>query len=161
MYKRQGYPLTPCDKESAGTEITLVLKESTEEEDYDAYLNPYRISTIVKKYSDYVRYPIRMMMEHTHLKEGSEDEYETVPELETLNSMTPIWKRDQKEVTDEEYAQFYQDKFSDYTAPAKVIRSRTEGSATYTSLLFIPGRTPHNFYSRSYEKGLQLSLIHI
>ena len=151
-----GYTLSPCEKEEVGTEVTLVLKEDTDEEHYSEYLDGFRLSSIVKKYSDYVRYPIRMMTEHQQLKEGSKDEYEPVSALEVLNSMTPIWKRDKKKVTDEEYAGFYQDKFSDYTAPAKVISSRTEGSATYTALLFIPGRTPYDFYSKSYEKGLQL-----
>ena len=141
-----GYTLSPCEKEEVGTEVTLVLKEDTDEEHYSDYLDGFRLSSIVKKYSDYVRYPIRMMTEHQQLKEGSKDEYEPVSALEVLNSMTPIWKRDKKKVTDEEYAGFYQDKFSDYTAPAKIKKKKKEGSATNTALPIIPGRSPYVFY---------------
>lgn len=151
-----GYTLTPYEKADFGTEIILVIKENENDEDYDMFLDKFRLSALVKKYSDYIRYPIYMEMEHTHPVEGKEGEFETVTEIEVLNSMTPIWKKDKKEVTDEEYAGFYQDKFADFTPPAKVIQSKTEGSATYTSLLFIPGRTPYDFYTKGYEKGLQL-----
>ncbi len=151
-----GYTITPYDKKDFGTEIILVIKENENDENYDMFLDKFRLADLVKKYSDYIRYPIYMEMEHTHPVEGKEGEYETVQEIEVLNSMTPIWKKAKKDVTDEEYAGFYQDKFADFTPPAKVIQSKTEGSATYTSLLFIPGRTPYDFYTKGYEKGLQL-----
>lgn len=150
-----GYTLEPCEKECVGTTITLLVKPSTEEENYDEFLEKYRLQSIVKKYSDYIRYPIIMDMETSRKKEDS-DEYETVTEATTLNSMVPIWKRDKKKVTDEEYAVFYQEKFFDYTKPLRVMQSKTEGTATFTSLLFIPGKAPYNYYSKEFEKGLQL-----
>ncbi len=152
----EGYTITPCQKDSFGTDIILVVKENAEEENYDEFLDEYRLVSIVKKYSDYIRYPITMYREHSRKKEGSEDEYETYTELETLNSMVPLWKRDKKDVSDEEYNNFYKEKFMDFTDPARVISSKTEGSATYNALLFIPGRAPFNYYTRDYEKGLQL-----
>ena len=151
-----GYTITPCQKESFGTDVILVVKPDTEEEHYDEFLDEYRLVGIVKKYSDYIRYPITMLREHSRKKEGTEDEYETYTELETLNSMVPLWKRDKKDVKPEEYNAFYKDKFFDFTDPARVIVSRTEGTATYNALLFIPGRAPFNYYTRDYEKGLQL-----
>ena len=151
-----GYTVKPCEKDSAGTVITLHIKADTEEEKYGEFLETYRIRELIKKYSDYIRYPIRMETSHRQKKEGTEDEYEDVFEDETLNSMTPIWKKPQSKVTDEEYAEYYKAKFSDYEAPLKVIRQSTEGSATYTALLFIPAHAPYDFYSRDYEKGLQL-----
>lgn len=151
-----GYTITPCQKDSFGTDVILVVKPDTEEEHYDEFLDEYRLVGIVKKYSDYIRYPITMLREHSRKKEGTEDEYETYTELETLNSMVPLWKRDKKDVKPEEYNAFYKDKFFDFTDPARVIVSRTEGTATYNALLFIPGRAPFNYYTRDYEKGLQL-----
>lgn len=151
-----GYTIKPCDKEKAGTVITLHIKEDTEEEKYGAFLETYRIRELIKKYSDYIRYPIRMETSHKQKKEGTENEYEDVYEDETLNSMTPIWKKPQSKVTDEEYAEYYKGKFNDYEAPLKVIRQSTEGNATYTALLFIPSHAPYDYYSRDYEKGLQL-----
>ena len=151
-----GYTITPCQKESFGTDVILVVKPDTEEEHYDEFLDEYRLVGIVKKYSDYIRYPTTMLREHSRKKEGTEDEYETYTELETLNSMVPLWKRDKKDVKPEEYNAFYKDKFFDFTDPARVIVSRTEGTATYNALLFIPGRAPFNYYTRDYEKGLQL-----
>ena len=151
-----GYTVKPCDKESVGTKITLHIKEDTQDEDYTEFLEEYRIKGLIKKYSDYIHYPIRMLTSHSKPKEGADNEYETVKEDETLNSMIPIWKRAQSEVSDEEYASYYKDKFSDYDAPLKVIRQKTEGSADYTALLFIPSHAPYDFYSREYEKGLQL-----
>lgn len=158
-----GYTLTPADKDTAGTQITLVIKENTDQEQYDQFLEEYTLVDIVKKYSDYVRYPIQMYREKTRAKEKPADagedykpEYETYTELETLNSMVPLWKRDKKDVTPEEYNEFYKAKFFDYTDPARVITSRTEGTATYNALLFIPGRAPFDYYTREYEKGLQL-----
>ena len=159
----EGYTLTQTEKAEAGTQIILVIKENTEQDQYDQYLDEYTLVDIVKKYSDYVRYPIRMYREKTRAKEKPADagedykpEYETYTELETLNSMIPLWRRNKSEVTEEEYNHFYKEKFFDYTDPARVITSRTEGTATYNALLFIPGRAPFDYYTRDYEKGLQL-----
>ncbi len=153
-----GYTVEPCEKAGNGTEIVLKIKENTEDEKYDEYLDPYRLRAIVKKYSDYIRYPIRMEMEHSHLKEGCDPEkpeYETHREMETLNSMVPIWRKNKNEVTAEEYNAFYQEKFFDFQAPLKVIHSSTEGAATYNALLFIPAKT-YDYYTKEFEKGLQL-----
>jgi len=159
----EGYTLTPADKEDVGTEITLVIKEDTENENYSQFLDEFTLVNIVKKYSDYVRYPIQMYRHKSRMKDKPEDapedykpEYEEYTELETLNSMVPLWKRSKDEVKPEEYNQFYKEKFFDYTDPARVITSRTEGTATYNALLFIPGRAPYDYYTREYEKGLQL-----
>jgi molecular chaperone HtpG len=156
-----GYTIEPCQKDSYGTDIILKIKANTEEENYDEFLEQYRIQGIVKKYSDYIRYPIQMDMSHSHLKEGTgvdgkEAEYETHVETETLNSMVPIWKKSKDEVTDEDYNNFYKEKFFDFTDPVKVIHSKTEGAATYNALLFIPAKAPYNYYTKDYEKGLQL-----
>ena len=159
----EGYTLTPADKEDVGTEITLVIKEDTENENYSQFLDEFTLVNIVKKYSDYVRYPIQMYRHKSRMKDKPEDapedykpEYEEYTELETLNSMVPLWKRSKDEAKPEEYNQFYKEKFFDYTDPARVITSRTEGTATYNALLFIPGRAPYDYYTREYEKGLQL-----
>ena len=161
----EGYTIEPCDKEDVGTEVILVVKENEGEEHYDEFLDDWRLAGIVKKYSDYIRYPIKMLREKSRAIEGTDKdeeghykapEYETYTEDETLNSMVPIWKRDKKKVKDEEYAQFYKDKFGDYSDPARVIHSKTEGTATCNALLFIPSRTPYNYYTKEYEKGLQL-----
>ena len=157
----EGYEITPCGKADRGTVITLHLKPDTEDERYSEFLEQYRIQGLVKKYSDYIRYPIRMEMVHTHLKEGTgvdgkEPEYESHTELETLNSMVPIWKKAKSEVTDEELNAFYKEKFFDWQDPLKVIRTSTEGAATYTALLFLPKSAPMDYYTREYEKGLQL-----
>ena len=151
-----GYTLEPVDKDEHGTRITLHILPNSEEETYDEFLEPYRIQGLVKKYSDYIRYPIRMEMERSRLKEGSESEYETYTEVETLNSMVPLWKKNKNEITPEEYNQFYKDKFFDFQDPVRVIHSSTEGAATYNALLFIPSHAPFNYYTREYEKGLQL-----
>ena len=151
-----GYTIEPCEKEGHGTEIVLHIKPATEDENFDEYLEPYRIQAIVKKYSDYIRYPIRMDMERSRLKESSDKEYETYTENVTLNSMVPLWRKNKSEITPEEYNQFYKEKFYDYEDPARVIHSSTEGAATYNALLFIPARAPYNYYTREYEKGLQL-----
>ena len=152
----EGYTLEPCEKEDRGTEIILHMKENTEEESYDEYLETYRLEEIVKKYSDYIRYPIRMELSHQQLKEGSKDEYETVTQVETVNSMVPIWRKGKGEVTQEEYNNFYKEKFFDFQDPLRVIYSSTEGAATYHALLFIPARAPFDYYSKEFEKGLQL-----
>lgn len=151
-----GYSITECDKADYGTLITLEIMDNTEEEDYDDFLAEYKIKSLVKKYSDYIRYPIRMNCKRSHLKEGTENEYETTVELETLNSMVPIWKKSKSELTDEQYNEFYKEKFLDYADPMVHIHSKTEGTATYNALLFIPSRAPFDYYTREYEKGLQL-----
>ena len=156
-----GYEITPGAKADRGTTITLYLKEDSEDENYSEFLDQFRIQQLVKKYSDYIRYPIRMEVSHTHVKEGTgvdgkDPEYETHTEVETLNSMTPIWKKAKSEVTDEEMNAFYKEKFYDWQDPLKVIRTSTEGAATYTALLFIPSHAPMDYYTREYEKGLQL-----
>lgn len=151
-----GYSITEAEKETCGTEITLVLKEDTEDEKYGEYLDTYKIKNLISKYSDYIRYPIQMMVEKQKLKEGSEDEYETYSELETLNSMVPLWKKNKSELKDEDYNNFYKEKFYDFTDPVKVIHSNVEGVVSYTSLLFVPGQAPYNYYTKDYEKGLQL-----
>ena len=156
-----GYTLEKGEKKSFGTDIILSIKPDTEDEKFSEYLETYRLTQLVKKYSDYIRYPIRMTVESERVKEGTgtDDkpaEYETFTEDRTLNSMVPIWKKNKSEVTDEDYNHFYQEKFFDYAPPARIIHSSTEGASTYNALLFIPSRTPYDFYSKSYEKGLQL-----
>ncbi len=151
-----GYTIEECEKESFGTEITLYIKEDTDDEKYSEFLEEYRIRGLVKKYSDYIRYPIKMPVNRREKVEGTESEYETVTTVETLNSMIPIWKKTQSEVTDEEYKNFYSEKFYDFEAPLKVITQKSEGNATYTALLFIPKRAPYNYYTKEYEKGLEL-----
>ncbi len=156
-----GYTVTEAEKDSHGTDIILSIKESTEEESYDEFLDAYRIQSLVKKYSDYIRYPIRMEVEKSRMKEGTgtDDkpaEYETYTEVETLNSMVPIWRKNKSELKPEDYNQFYKEKFFDYQDPLAVIHSSTEGAATYNALLFIPSRPPFDFYTKEYEKGLQL-----
>jgi len=151
-----GYTISPCEKETFGTVITVYLKADTDDEKYSEYLEEYRLRSLIKKYSDYIRYPIRMLTEHSHLKEGSDDEYENITEDETLNSMVPIWKKSASEVTDEEYAQFYQDKYYDYEAPLKTIRQKAEGTSDFVALMFIPSHAPFDYYSKDFERGLQL-----
>ena len=150
-----GYSVTECKKESFGTEITLYIKEDSEDEKYSEFLGEYRIRALVRKYSDYIRYPIKMEVEKQEKEEGS-DEYKTVKAIETLNSMVPIWKRDKSEVTEEEYNSFYTEKYYDYEGPARVITQKSEGTATFTALLFIPKRAPYNYYTKEYERGLEL-----
>ncbi len=152
----EGYTVDTCDKKSVGTEIILELLDDTDDEHYSDYLEEYRLRTLVKKYSDYIRFPIRMETTHQHPIEGKEGEYETHVEVETLNSMTPLWKKNKNELTDEEYNQFYHDKFFDYSDPLLHLHSRTEGAVTYNSLLYIPSRAPFDYYTKEYEKGLQL-----
>ncbi len=151
-----GYTVKPAEKETAGTEITLKIKDNTEEENYDKYLEQYTIQDIVKRYSDYIRYPIMMDMQSSKLKEGTEDEYETVTEPTQLNSMVPIWRKNKNEISDDEYADFYKSKFYDYEPALKTIHSKTEGQVTYDALMYIPSHAPFDYYSKDYEKGLQL-----
>ena len=161
----EGYTVEPCEKESNGTQIVLTIKEDTEDEKYSEFLESYRIQELVRKYSDYIRYPIRMEVEKSRMKEQPEGEeadeekapeYETYTEVETLNSMVPIWRKNKNELTDEDYNSFYKEKFFDYSDPLKVIHTYTEGAATYHALLFIPAKAPYNYYTRDYEKGLKL-----
>ena len=152
-----GYTIDTCTKNDAGTEIILELLDDTDDEKYSEFLEEFRIRQLVKKYSDYIRFPIRMEVSREKLKEGSESEYETHIEVETLNSMTPMWKKNKNELTDEDYNNFYRDKFFDYNgAPLVHIHNRSEGTVTYNSLLYIPAKAPFDYYSKDYEKGLQL-----
>ena len=152
----EGYDILPATMEGHGTQITLSIKPNTEEENYDEFLDQYRLHAIVKKYSDYIKYPIKMLVTKSRLKEGTENEYEEYTEDETLNSMIPIWKKSKSELTDEDYNNFYKDKFYDFENPLKTIHTSTDGIISYTALLYIPSRAPFNYYTKEYEKGLQL-----
>ena len=151
-----GYTIEESDKKETGTKITLKLKEDTDDNNYSNFLEEYEIKGLIRKYSDYITYPIKMETTHKHLKEGSKDEYEEHTEVEVLNSLIPIWKKDKKKIKEEEYNNFYMEKFSDYTAPDHIVHLNAEGVVNYTGILFIPGQTPYNFYSKEIEKGLQL-----
>ncbi len=151
-----GYTLGEGMRDDVGTDIVLHIKENSDEETYGEFLEEYRLRGLVKKYSDYIRYPVRMQVTRKKLKEGSKDEYEEVTEDETLNSRIPLWKRNPAEVTKEEYDRFYTEKFMDYEAPLKVITQTSEGTVTYTAMLFIPSHAPFNYYTKDYEKGLEL-----
>lgn len=154
-----GYEITECDKDTVGTKIIIKVKEDTEQEKYSEFLEKYKISALVSKYSDYIRYPIKMMMEHRKMKEGTDlenPEYDMVSEEEVLNSMVPIWQRNKKDVTEEEYNDFYKQKFLDFEDPARVFANSVEGVVTYKSLLFVPSRVPYNYFTKEYKKGLQL-----
>ena len=150
-----GYTISKGKKETSGTKITLYLKKDTEDYNYSDFLTEYKIRSIIKKYSDYISYPIKMMVENTRKKEDS-DEYETYTEEATLNSMVPLWKKDKKNIKNEEYNNFYQDRFHDYEEPLKVLHFNMEGNVNFTALLFIPSHAPYDFYSKEYEKGLAL-----
>ena len=158
-----GYTLTECDKAGAGTDVVLHIKADTEEEKYGDYLEQYRIADLVKKYSDYIHYPIVMLMHKSRQKprpEGAGDDYkpewEDYDEWETLNSMVPLWQRPKAEVTDEEYNQFYKEKYGDWEDPLSVIHVSAEGAVEYKAMLYIPAHAPFDFYTREYQKGLQL-----
>lgn len=159
-----GYTIKEADVENVGTTIVLHIKPDTESEKYSEFLDEWKIRELVKKYSDYIHYPIKMEVTKSRKVEKSEEkdtkddtpEYEEYQEIETLNSMIPIWKKAQSQVSDEEYASFYQDKFFDFEAPLKVIRQKSEGTSEFTALMFIPARAPFDYYSREFEKGLQL-----
>ena len=150
-----GYTISKGKKETTGTKITLYLKKDTEDYNYSDFLTEYKIRSIIKKYSDYISYPIKMMVENTRKKEDS-DEYETYTEEATLNSMVPLWKKDKKNIKNEEYNNFYQDRFHDYEEPLKILHFNMEGNVNFTALLFIPSHAPYDFYSKEYEKGLAL-----
>ncbi len=158
-----GYSIEEAEKSTVGTEITLYIKENTENENYDRFIDAYGIQTLVKKYSDYIRYPIKMLMTHSHPVPKPEDagddwkqEYEEHSEWETLNSMIPIWKRKKSETKDEEYNEFYKNNFYDFSDPARVITASGEGAVNYNAILFIPSNTPYDFYTKEFKKGLAL-----
>lgn len=159
----EGYEIEECEKEDVGTKIVLYLKDDTEEENYSTFLDDYTIKNIVKKYSDYIRVPIKMEVEHKRPKEvtnnDSEEkktEFETYIENETLNSMIPIWKKNKSDIKKEEYNSFYTDKFGDFEEPSKIIHTSMEGNVSYNALLFIPSKIPYDYYTKDFEKGLQL-----
>lgn len=154
-----GYNIEKADKESVGTTITLYIKEDTEDVKYSEFLEDYRISSLIKRYSDYIRYPITMMTTHQKVKEGSpkdKPEYEEVKELETLNSMVPLWKKPKSEVKDEDLENFYKNEFHDYCKPLKSMYAKIEGSVNYDTLLFVPEKAPYDYYSKDYKKGVKL-----
>ena len=153
-----GYTVEEATREAAGTDVIMVLKEDSEEENFSDYLQEYRIRDLIRKYSDYIRYPIRMEVSKTRPVEGEgeEPEYETYGEMETLNSMVPLWQRNKKDVTGEEYDSFYREKFFDYTKPLSHIHFSAEGSVSFKALLYIPQRAPYDFYTKEYKSGLQL-----
>ena len=153
-----GYTIAPCEKETVGTDVIMKLKADTEDEKYSRFLEEYEIRSLVRKYSDYIRYPIVMDCEHSEMKPGTEEkpEYETVVKEDTLNSMVPIWQRNKKDVTEEEYKSFYREKFFDYEEPLAHIHLSVEGAVTYKALLYIPGQAPYDFYTKDYKAGLQL-----
>ena len=158
-----GYTIEPCQKDTVGTDVIMSIKANTEEENYDEYLAPYSLSNLIKKYSDYIRYPIRMEMEHSRQKPKPEDagedykpEYEQVKEWETINSMVPIWQRPKSQVTKEEYNDFYKSKFGDWQDPILSIHVAAEGNFEYKALLYVPGQVPMNYFSTDFKKGLQL-----
>lgn len=151
-----GYTIEKTEKDEVGTTIKLYLKDDIEEENYSEYLDEYKLKTLVKKYSDYIRYPIKMEVTNHKLVDEKENKYEDIKEIETLNSMIPIWKKNKKDVKEEDYNNFYMDKFNDYEKPLDIITSSVEGICTYKSLLFIPSHTPYDYYTKEYEKGLSL-----
>ncbi len=158
-----GYTVTPCEKEGVGTDVIMHIKEDTEDDKYADYLESWKLSELIKKYSDYIHYPIRMEMEHSHMKDKPADagedyqpEWETVKEWETVNSMVPLWERPRSKVKPEEYNQFYKEKFGGWEDPLTVITTSSEGTVTFKAMLFVPASTPYDFDTREYQKGLQL-----
>ena len=157
----EGYTIDECDKSDFGTKIILTLKADTDDEKYSDFLAEYKIEELIRKYSDYIRYPIKMEVEHEHEVEQPEGEkkepkFEKIRHDEILNSMIPIWKKNKSEVSDEDYNNFYQEKFGDYQKPLKVIRTSVEGDVSYTALLYIPSHTPYDYYTKDFKRGLQL-----
>lgn len=155
----EGYTIEPTDRETAGTDVIMTLKEDTEEEKYSQYLEEYEIRSLIRKYSDYIRYPIRMEVSKSRLKEGCPEdkpEYESYMEMDTLNSMVPIWQRNKKDVTDEEYESFYREKFYDYNKPLRTIHVSAEGTVSYKALMYVPSKAPYDFYTKDFKAGLQL-----
>ena len=149
-----GYTLEKCDKKNIGTDIILHIKENTDDGEFDNYLTEFKLKDLIKKYSDYIRYPIKM--EITHSEKNDKDEYEDIKSIETVNSMTPIWKKSKKDLSDDEYNNYYKDTYYDYENPLKVISTSVEGAVSYKGLLFIPSHAPYDFYTKEYEKGLSL-----
>jgi molecular chaperone HtpG len=152
----EGYTIEPGEMDDHGTQIVLELADDSEEENYSEFLEEYRIRNLVKRYSDYIRFPVQMEVTHRHLKDGTEDEYEEETALETLNSMVPLWRKNRSELTEDDYNTFYQEKFADYMPPMAYKHVHNEGSVSYDALLYIPSKAPFDYYSRDYEKGLQL-----
>lgn len=152
----EGYTIGKATKKENGTDIILYLKDDTEDEKYSDFMEEYTIRNLIKKYSDYIKYPIMMEVENSRLKEGTKDEYETYTEVQTLNSMKPLWKKEKKDITEEEYNNFYTSKFSDYEKPLKVVHYNAEGLENYKALLFIPSHAPFDYYYKEYKKGLEL-----
>ena len=152
----EGYTIEETQKDDVGTRIVLELMDDTDDEGYSEFLEPYRIQGLVKRYSDYIRFPIKMEMTHRQLKEGTTDEYEETTTLDTLNSMVPLWRKNRSELTDDDYNSFYQEKFVDYMPPMAYKHVRNEGMPCYDALLYIPSKAPFDYYTREFEKGLQL-----
>ena len=152
----EGYEIESVEKETVGTEIILKIKENTEDEKYDEYLDEYKLKSLIKKYSDFIKYPIKMLVKKSKLKEGSESDYEDYFEDETLNSMVPIWRKNKNELKAEDYEQFYMDKHFGYEKPLKAIHASVEGVTSYNTVLFIPASTPYDFYTKEFQKGLEL-----
>ena len=154
-----GYTIEECTKDAPGTDIIMTLKADTEEDKYSEFLEEYQIRSLVRKYSDYIRYPIKMEVTKSRMKEDSEEgkpEYESYTEVETLNSMIPLWQRAKKDVTEEEYESFYREKFMDYNKPLRIIHSSAEGSVSFKALMYVPGKAPYDFYTKDFKHGLQL-----
>ncbi len=152
----EGYTIETCEKESIGTDIILKIKENTEDENFDEYLEEYKLKSIIKKYSDFIRYPIKMDINSKRLKEGSEEEYEEYTEEEIINSMVPIWRKNKNELTKEDYINFYSEKHYGFDKPIKHIHTSVDGTVSYNAILFIPEKIPYDFYTKEYEKGLEL-----
>ena len=152
----EGYVIEPCEKEETGTQITLSIKESTEDDEYDQYLEEYKLRALIKKYSDFIRYPIKMDVTRSQKKEDTEDEYEEVVEEQTINSMVPIWKKNKNELKDEDYQEFYFEKHFGFDKPLRHMHITTEGTVSYKAVLFVPEKAPYDFYTKDYEKGLEL-----
>ncbi|MEA4828014.1 MAG: molecular chaperone HtpG [Clostridium sp.] len=151
-----GYTIEPCEKDSYGTDVILKIKENTEDDNFDEYLEEYKLKSIIKKYSDFIRYPIKMDITSTRLKEGSKEEYENYTEEQIVNSMVPIWKKNKNELKQEDYDKFYSEKHYGFDKPIKYIHTSVDGAISYNAILFIPEKTPYDFYTKEYEKGLEL-----
>ncbi len=152
----EGYTIEPCEKEAYGTEIILKIKDNTEEENYDEFLEEYTLKSIIKKYSDFIRYPIKMDLTKTKPKEDNKEEFEEYKEEETINSMVPIWRKNKNELKSEDYENFYAEKHYGFDKPIKYIHTSVDGVVSYNAILFIPETTPYDFYTKEYEKGLEL-----
>lgn len=151
-----GYTISPCEKDKVGTDVILKIKPSTEDEDYDEFLDPYNLKRLVKTYSDFIKYPIKMKMKKRRLKEGSKNEYEDYYEDEILNSMVPIWRKNKNELKEEDYVKFYKEKHFGFDNPLKYIHVSTEGAVSYNAILYIPAKAPFDYYTKEFEKGLEL-----